>query len=65
MSRPHVPTLFVAFRAMAGIGLALLCVLAWAWRRRFELENGAGGRRTVVLLMACLPLPWIDRILSA
>ena len=59
MSRPHVPTLFVAFRTMAGIGVGLLGVLLLAWRRRVELESGRGGRRLVVLLMACLPLPWV------
>lgn len=58
-SRPHVPTLFFAFRAMVGIGVALLLVLAWAWRRRASLESGHGSRRALSLLMACLPLPWI------
>ncbi|HEX5685268.1 MAG TPA: cytochrome ubiquinol oxidase subunit I [Ideonella sp.] len=60
LSRPHVPTLFVAFRTMVGIGFGLLGVLLFAWRRRVALEGGLGGnRRLVVLLMACLPLPWI------
>jgi len=59
MSRPHVPTLFVAFRTMAVIGVGLLGVLVLAWRRRVELESGLAGRRLVVLLMACLPLPWV------
>lgn len=58
-SRPHVPTLFFAFRTMAGTGAVLLLALAWAWRRRASLESGHGGRRTLMVLMACLPLPWI------
>ena len=58
-SRPHVPTLFFAFRTMAGIGVLLLLALAWAWRRRASLDIGHGSRRTLKVLMACLPLPWI------
>lgn len=59
LSRPDVPTLFTAFRLMAGIGalLGVLLVLAWHWRSAFE--TSPAGRRTVVWLMACAPLPWV------
>jgi cytochrome bd ubiquinol oxidase subunit I len=59
LSCPNVPTLFTAFRAMAGIGVLLLAVLVAAWRRRSAFESSRGGRRAVVWLMACLPLPWV------
>jgi cytochrome bd ubiquinol oxidase subunit I len=58
-SVPHVPTLFVALRLMAGLGLLLLVLLAMAWRRRHRLEADAGGRRMTRWLVACMPLPWV------
>jgi len=59
LSRPHVPTLFTAFRVMAGIGMVLLGALCWGWSRRFTIEGGHGDRRPLLVLMACLPLPWV------
>ncbi|WP_140637210.1 cytochrome ubiquinol oxidase subunit I [Methylibium rhizosphaerae] len=58
-SLPHVPSLFVAFRLMVGIGLLLLALLCLAWWRRGRLESGLAGRRTLGLLVCCLPLPWV------
>jgi cytochrome d ubiquinol oxidase subunit I len=58
-SLPHVPSLFVAFRAMVGIGVLLFGLLCLAWWRRRRLEAGLAGRRTLGLLVCCLPLPWV------
>lgn len=58
-SVPHVPSLFVAFRVMVGTGLLLLALLCLAWWRRNRLEGGLAGRRTLGLLVCCLPLPWV------
>jgi cytochrome d ubiquinol oxidase subunit I len=58
-SVPHVPSLFVAFRLMVGVGMLLFALLCLAWWRRRRLEAGLAGRRTLALLVCCLPLPWV------
>lgn len=58
-SLPNVPGLFVAFRMMVGIGVLLFGLLCLAWWRRRRLEAGLAGRRTLGLLVCCLPLPWV------
>jgi cytochrome d ubiquinol oxidase subunit I len=53
-----VPTLFTAFRLMAGIGALLGC--CWCWPGAGDRQRASpAGRRTVLWLMACAPLPWV------
>jgi cytochrome d ubiquinol oxidase subunit I len=57
LSRPHVSTLFTAFRLMSGIAVLMLILLIAAWRYGPALESGE--RRATAWLVACAPLPWV------
>lgn len=57
-SRPHVPTVFFAFRVMVGSALLLGLLLWLAMRRQSVLAQGKDRLMLRVLCFA-VPLPWV------
>lgn len=54
--RPPVTLVFLAFRAMVGLGFLFPLLAIWAWWRRFVPES---GRFLLWLLPWCIPLPYL------